>query len=59
MRFLLVDEQRPPREWPQPVEMLQQQVRDAFTNLELIKYYLINLQNIATEEDCTSFDYSW
>ena len=54
-----MDEQRTPREWPQPVEMLQQQVRDAFANLELIKYYLINLQNIATEEDCNSFDYSW
>ena len=59
MRFLIVDEQRTPRERPQPVEMLQQQVRDAFANLELIKYYLINLQNIATEEDCNSFDYSW
>lgn len=54
-----MDEQRTPREWPQPVEMLQQQVRDAFTNLELIKYYLTNLQNIAKDEDCTSFDYSW
>ena len=54
-----MDEQRTPQEWPQPVEMLQQQVRDAFTNLELINYYLINLQNITTEEDCTSFDYSW
>ena len=46
MRFLIVDEQGTPQEWPQSVEMLQQQVRDAFTNLELIKYYLINLQNI-------------
>ena len=26
MRFLKVDEQRTPRKWPQPVEMLQQQV---------------------------------